>query len=278
MPSSTVSSLSLHQKRKKGIKLTSSYDQRILELDRVGFTYPGQKQFIVDLTFSVGSGKFVGLLGANGSGKSTILKLASGILKPHKGHVKLWGNPLESFRNKDRAKLLCYLPQLLDMNLPFKVREVVSMGLYPYDIPPAISVDEALEVVGLREKSENPVMSLSGGEKRRTFIAMTLLQGAGILLLDEPLANLDIKYQIDLLRLLRELREKKDISVIMALHDINIALRFERVILIKEGRILGIGRAEEVLTGGMLKEAFDVSVEIKNLDRGETYITYGDNF
>ncbi len=258
--------------------MTPSYNQRILELDRVGFAYPGQKQFIADLSFSIGNSEFIGLLGANGSGKSTILKLAGGILKPREGCVKLWGAPLQSFRNKDRAKLLCYLPQLLDMNLPFKVRELVSMGLYPYDIPPDISVDEALDVVGLREKSEYPVTSLSGGEKRRTFIAMTLLQGAGLLLLDEPLANLDIKYRIELLRLLGELKEKKDISIIMALHDINIALRFEKVILIKEGRVLGMGRAEEVITGGMLKEAFDVSVEIKRLDYGKAYISYGNNF
>jgi iron complex transport system ATP-binding protein len=258
--------------------LTSSHDRRILELDSVGFAYPGQEQFIAGLTFSVGNGEFIGLLGANGSGKSTILKIASGILKPHGGHVRLWGKPLGSFRNKDRAKLLCYLPQLLDMNLPFKVREVVGMGLYPYDIPPAISVDEALEAVGLREKSEYPVTSLSGGERRRTFIAMTLLQGAGLLLLDEPLANLDIKYQIELLRLLRGLKEKKNISVIMALHDINIALRFERVILIREGNVLGMGRADEVLTRETLKEAFDVSVEIKNLEHDRAYISYGNNF
>jgi iron complex transport system ATP-binding protein len=258
--------------------LTSSHDRRILELDSVGFAYPGQEQFIGGLTFSVGNGEFIGLLGANGSGKSTILKIASGILKPRRGHVRLWGKPIGSFRNKDRAKLLCYLPQLLDMNLPFKVREVVGMGLYPYDIPPAISVDEALEAVGLREKSGYPVTSLSGGERRRTFIAMTLLQGAGLLLLDEPLANLDIKYQIELLRLLRGLKEKKNISVIMALHDINIALRFERVILIREGNVLGMGRADEVLTRETLKEAFDVSVEIKNLEHDRAYISYGNNF
>lgn len=93
---------------------------------------------------------------------------------------------------------------------------------------------------------------------------MTLLQGAGLLLLDEPLANLDIKYQLEILRLLGELKEKKNISIIMALHDINIALQFEKVVLIKEGTILGFGKPEEVLTGDLLKEAFDVDIRIKN--------------
>src|SRR4030066_2198787 len=193
-------------------------EQVILEFERVAFTYQRDHDFIKDLTFSIGNGEFIGLLGANGSGKSTILKLSSGILEPSNGYVKLWGKLLQSYNNKDRAKLLCYLPQVFDINVPFKVRELVSMGLYPYDIPPEIGVDDALEIVGLTEKSESYITNLSGGERRRTFIAMTLLQGAGILLLDEPLANLDIKYRIELLRLLRELQKKKNISIIMALH------------------------------------------------------------
>ncbi|MEW6214344.1 MAG: ABC transporter ATP-binding protein [Nitrospirota bacterium] len=250
----------------------------ILELDSVRFEYFRNKEFINNLTFSLGNGEFIGLLGANGSGKSTILKLASGILRPSEGHIRLWGKPLQSYKNKDRAKLLCYLPQLLDINVPFKVRELVSMGLYPYAIHPEISVDEALDIVGLKEKSESYIMNLSGGERRRTFIAMTLLQGAGLLLLDEPLANLDIKYQIEILRLLRELKEEKNISIIMALHDINVALQFEKVILIKDGKILGIGEPGTVLTKDMLKEAFDMNIEIRKEDSGGAYISYGNSF
>ncbi len=250
----------------------------ILELDKVAFSYSGDKEFINDLTFSISNGEFIGLLGPNGSGKSTILRLASGILKPCEGRINLWGKSLGAYRNKDRAKLLCYLPQLFDINPLFRVREIVSMGLYPYDIPPSIGVEEALDMVGLKGKAACSITKLSGGEKRRTFIAMTLLQGAGLLLLDEPLANLDIKYQIELLRLLKGLKEKQDISVIMALHDINIALQFEKVILIKEGRVLGIGRPEDVLTEKMLKEAFDVTIEIRRADYGKAYISYENNF
>lgn len=242
------------------------YNYPALELKNVRFTYNRGKEFINNLNLSIGNGEFIGLLGANGSGKSTILKLASGILRPSNGSITLWGKPLHSYKNKDRAKLLCYLPQLLDINVPFKVSELVSMGLYPYDIPPEMSVDEALEIVGLREKSESYITNLSGGERRRTFIAMTLLQGAGLLLLDEPLANLDIKYQIEILRLLRELKDKKNISIIMALHDINIALQFEKVMLIKDGRILGIGNPETVLTKELLKEAFEIEININGFE------------
>jgi len=258
--------------------MSFAYNHQILELDNVRFLYSKGKSFINNLSFSVGNGEFIGLLGANGSGKSTILKLASGILNPLAGHIKLWGKPLQSYRNKDRAKLLCYLPQLLDIYVPFKVRELVSMGLYPYDIPPEITVDEALEMVGLKEKSEIYITNLSGGERRRTFIAMTLFQGAGLLLLDEPLANLDIRYQLEILRLLKKLKEKKNISIIMALHDINIALQFEKIMLIKDGRILGVGNPETVLTNEMLKEAFDVGIEVRRQDFGRAYISYENNF
>lgn len=249
----------------------------ILELENVGFQYDRNRKLITDLTFSAGDGEFIGLLGPNGSGKSTILKIAGGILRQTDGRIKLWGKPLQSYKHKDRAKLLCYLPQLLDMNLPFRVRELVSMGLYPYDIPPELSVDEALEMVGLQPKAQSYITTLSGGERRRAFIAMTLIQGAGLLLLDEPLANLDIKYQFEIQRLLSGLKEKKNISIIMALHDINMALQFEKVILIKEGKILGIGSPETVLTKDLLKEAFDVNIEIQKQDSGKTYISFGNN-
>jgi iron complex transport system ATP-binding protein len=236
--------------------------------------YSKNKKFIDGLTLSLADGEFIGLLGANGSGKSTILKLACGILNPSQGSVSLWGKPLKAYRNKDRAKLLCYLPQLLDIHVPFKVRELVSMGLYPYDIPPGITVNEAIELVGLTEKSDVFMTNLSGGERRRTFIAMTLLQEAGLILLDEPLANLDIKYQFELLRLLKDLQEKKNISIIMALHDINIAMQFSKVMLIKEGTILNIGSPEDVLTKDLLKEAFDVGVDVRKDETGGTYIHY----
>lgn len=256
----------------------SSYNnQKILEFKNVSFTYYSNKKFIDGLRFSLENGEFIGLLGANGSGKSTILKLACGILQPSGGSVSLWGKPLKSYRNKDRAKLLCYLPQLLDIHIPFKVRELVSMGLYPYNIPPGITVSDALELVGLSDKSDVFMTNLSGGERRRTFIAMTLLQEAGLILLDEPLANLDIKYQLDLLRLLKDLREKKGISVIMALHDINIAMQFSRVMLIKYGRILSIGSPDNVLTKDLLKEAFDVGIDIRKDETGGTYINYENN-
>jgi iron complex transport system ATP-binding protein len=258
--------------------MSSASELHILELKNVSYSYRKQVPLISGISLSVGQGEFIGLLGANGSGKSTIMKLGSGILRQQSGDILLWSKPLQTYHNRDRAKLISYLPQTLDITIPFTIRELVGMGLYPYDIPPAMGIDSALELVGLRDKASAHLTDLSGGERRRTFIAMTLVQGAGLLMLDEPLANLDIKYQFEILRLLRELKSRKNISIIMALHDINIALQFEKVMLIKEGKMLASGAPEAVLTKDMLKEAFDVSIEIRKQDSGEAYISYDSNF
>lgn len=258
--------------------MSSPSKPMILEINRVRYSYERNRPFISDLSCAVDEGEFIGMLGANGSGKSTILKLASGILKPASGRLLLWGKDLHSLNCRDRAKLISYLPQTLDISVPFTVAELVGMGLYPYDIRPAMSVDEALDLVGLRDKMHARLSDLSGGERRRTFIAMTLVQGAGLLLLDEPLANLDIKYQIELVKLLRNLRETRNISVVMALHDINIALQFEKVMLIKEGKIIGSGSPETVLTGEMLRQAFDVNIEILQSGAQGASISYKNSF
>ena len=253
-------------------------EQKILELDRISYSYGHGPGFIHDLSFTLGQGDFIGLLGANGSGKSTIMKLASGILKPVSGSVRLWGSDIHSLQHRDRAKLISYLPQTLDMSIPFSIAELVGMGLYPYDIPPVMSVEQALDMVGLRDKAASHLSDLSGGERRRAFIAMTLVQGAGLLLLDEPLANLDIRYQIELIRLLRKLREENNISVVMALHDITIALQFDTVMVVKNGTLIGSGRPEAVLTRETLKKAFDVGVEVRTSPETGTYIKYEENF
>jgi len=258
--------------------MSSASKQTILELASVSYAYEKSRPFIHDLSFTIGEGDFIGLLGANGSGKSTIMKLASGLLKPASGGISLWGKSLNAIKHKDRAKLISYLPQTLDISVPFTIKELVGMGLYPYDIPPALTVDEALDMVGLTGKASARLTDLSGGEKRRTFIAMTLLQGAGLLLLDEPLANLDIKYQIELVRLLKNLRAARNISVVMALHDINIALQFEKVVLIKDGAIIGSGQPDAVLSKSMLKQAFDVDVEVRKSGNEGIYISYEGNF
>lgn len=254
--------------------MSSASRPLILELAGVRFAYQGQTPFVQDLSFGIGEGEFIGLLGANGSGKSTIMKLSCGILRPNSGVIALWGKPLRDYPNRDRAKLISYLPQTLDITVPFTIRELVGMGVYPYDILPEMTVDDALGLVGLTDKADAHLSELSGGEKRRTFIAMTLVQGAGLILLDEPLANLDIRYQIELVRLLRRLRAERNISIVMALHDINIALQFDKVMLVKDGAIFGSGSPGSVLTDEAIRDAFGISVSIMRQPNGKAYVTF----
>ncbi|MDX1763536.1 MAG: ABC transporter ATP-binding protein [bacterium] len=245
----------------------------ILELRGVGFSY-GRDRVISDLTLSVESSEFVGLIGANGSGKSTILKLAAGTLRPAAGAITLWGKPIHRYQEKDRAKLISYLPQMLDVRVPFTVTELVHMGLYPYDILPEMTAEEAIATVGLSDKEDAPIGELSGGERRRAFLAMTLLQGAGVLLLDEPLANLDIKFQIELVRLLQALKGDKGISIVMALHDIDLAFQFDRVHVVKEGTLMASGNPRDVITEELLQAAFDVKVQIFRQKNGTVSFGY----
>lgn len=214
-------------------------------------------------------------MGPNASGKSTLLKLSAGMIKPSSGSVMLWGNDIHQYKGKDRAKLISYLPQMLDISIPLKVKDIVQMGFYPYDIPPELDIDRALDMVGLNDKKEMYINQLSGGEVRRVFFAMTLIQGAGIVLLDEPLANLDIKYQIEIIKLLREIVKKRYITVLMAIHDLNLALQFDRVILIKEGKIIGDGKPEEVLTESKLQLVFNIDIKVFQYNNGKASIRYG---
>jgi iron complex transport system ATP-binding protein len=239
----------------------------ILVMEKIYFSY-NEKPFLKGLDFAVSESEIVALLGPNGSGKSTILKLASGILRPKKGSIRLWNKDIFSYAGKDRAKLISYLPQVLDFSLPFTVEELVSMGLYPYDIEPQLTLEDAMAMVGLLESKDTLITELSGGERRRAFLAMTLLQGAGLLLLDEPMANLDIKYQIELIKLLKELRDTKGISMVMALHDINMVHHFDRVYVLKHGTVVASGRPVDVVTERLLREVYEVEIKIYPQENG----------
>jgi len=161
------------------------------------------------------------------------------------------------------------------LSIPFKVIDIVKMGFYPYDIPPQMDTVTALEMVGLSDKKDMHINHLSGGEIRRVFIAMTLIQGAGILLLDEPLANIDVKYQIEIIRLLREIVKQRDITVLMAIHDLNLAFQFDRTILIKDGIVIGDGKPHDVLTEKNLQRAFDIDIKVLWYNNGQVSIRYG---
>lgn len=232
-----------------------------LEFTNVSFSY-GAKRFIEQLSFALPEGELIGLMGPNGAGKSTLLKLAAGLLAPQKGNVLLEERAIGSYSGKERAQYVAYLPQILDLQAPFRVGELVRMGEYPQEGSLALSVEEALHIVGLHGKVRTHLAELSGGERRRAYIAMTLVQGARVLLLDEPLASLDIKYQFDLYRLLKDITREKGVSVFMSLHDIGMGAMLDRLLLVKHGRLIAQGDPGSVLTDEIVQDAYELDESI----------------
>lgn len=232
----------------------------VLTFTDVAFSF-GRRRFIDRLSFSAVEGEVIGLVGANGAGKSTVLRLAAGLLKPREGTVSLRGRPVAAYRGRERARLVAYLPQNLDAGLPFRVAELVRMGEYPRSGLPRLGPENALRMVGLEGKARAPLDELSGGERRRAFIAMTLVQGAGCLLLDEPLAGLDLKYQAQLLRLLREITKNCGVTVLLSLHDMAAASGLDRLLALKEGLLVAEGPPSSVLSQDLVRELFDLQGE-----------------
>ncbi len=232
-----------------------------LEFTNVSFSY-GPERFMDQLSFSVAEGELVGLMGPNGAGKSTILKLAAGLLSPQKGIIMIGEHAIGTYSGKERAQQVAYLPQILDLQAPFRVGELVRMGEYPQNGAQALTVEEALLLVGLQDKTNTHLAELSGGERRRAYIAMTLVQGARVLLLDEPLASLDIKYQFDLYRLLKDIVREKKVSVFMSLHDIGMGAMLDRLLLVKHGRLIAQGDPGSVLTDEIVQDTYDLNDSI----------------
>lgn len=232
----------------------------MLDFADIAFDF-ADRPFIAGLSFTVAQGEMLGLIGPNGAGKSTILKLAAGLLKPRAGSIRLAGRPISSYSGRERARRVAYLPQQLDARLPFRVAELVEMGGYPHLGKAPRETFEALRLAGLETKADAPLGQLSGGELRRAYLAMTLRQRADCLLLDEPLAGLDLKYQAELLQLLRGIAARTGTTVVMSLHDMGAALWLDRLLALKEGELIGAGKPRELLTEGLIRKLFDLDEE-----------------
>ena len=222
------------------------------------------------LEFSIEQGELVALLGHNGAGKSTLLRCIGGSLQPDQGAILLDGKDASRFSALEIARLLAVVPQDTGVDFDFTVEEVVRMGRYPYlrrfqkeGANDDQIVTAAMEKTGILALRYRSAASLSGGERQRMIFARALCQEPKLLLLDEPTANLDIGYQWELLKTAGMLNREQGMTIIAAIHDLNLAtLFFRKFILLAGGQISAIGSAEEVLTEENIRNSYGVSATV----------------
>lgn len=249
-----------------------------LAFESVGFSY-GRRQVVRDVSFQLAPGEMVGLLGPNGAGKSTLLRLGAGTLRPAGGVVRLQGDDVSRLSRREVARRLAVAPQEFSVQFAYTVRQIVELGRMPHhdllSMPrheDARAIEGALEAAGVEHLADRVFNDLSGGEKQRVIIALTLAQAAPILLLDEPTAHLDIRYQIEILELLRRLNAERKLTVLAALHDLNLAARyFPRLFLFRE-TIVAEGPPARVLDAGLLSSVYETPVRVGIL-RGEEHLS-----
>ena len=241
-----------------------------LEINQVDFSY-FDGLVLEDINLSVKAREMVGLLGPNGSGKTTLIKLASGILKPKRGEIRLDGNRLASLSRRFIASKVAVVPQQFHIPFAFTTSEVVMLGRTPFFRALADesqddrqAVENSLELVGIDELAKRRFDELSGGERQKVILAMALAQQPKLLLLDEPIVHLDIAHQMEMLELVRELNMGQGLTVVAAMHDLNLAaLYFDRLVLLKEGKVWADGTPEQVLTEAGISEVFAASVRVE---------------
>ena len=229
----------------------------------------GARSVVEEIAFSLASGRCVAVLGPNGAGKSTLLRLLAGILPARSGEVELLGRPIATWRRRDVARVLGFVPQLLALTFPLSVRELVEQGRAPHLGPwrplsgtDRTAVSRALARVDLEAQAQTPVQQLSGGERQRALLARALATEPRLLLLDEPAAALDVAHQLGLVGIVRQLLAD-GVGVALVVHDWNLALRLaDELVVLRAGRIYAAGTPEEVLRGSVFEDVFEVAVDI----------------
>jgi iron complex transport system ATP-binding protein len=225
----------------------------------------GGKRIVDDASLDLAAPGLVAVIGPNGAGKSTLLMALAGLLKPDAGVVLFEGAPIRTIARRTLAQRRAYLPQNARCEWPISVERVVALGLTPIlpafgDLPAAekARVTAMLAACDLTEKRTQPATTLSGGELARTMLARAMVGDPDVLIADEPIAGLDPKHALDAMRRLRDLAGGGRL-VITALHDLSLAARYaDRVVGLKDGRVVADGATGDVLTAAMLRDLFDV--------------------
>ena len=238
------------------------------------------RKIILDgVELDIEAGSVVTLLGANGCGKSTLLKMIGRILKPESGTILLDGKAVAEYSTVELARRMAILPQLHHASGELTVEELVSFGRFPHrksgfrmNTHDHEVIEDSLRMTRMEGLRKRRLSTLSGGERQRAWIAMTLAQEPELLLLDEPTTYLDICCQFEIIEMVRELNRNRGITVVMVLHDLNLAAQCsDRLIMMKDRRIFCTGRPSEVITKENLRAVFEIESKITLSEEGVPY-------
>ncbi len=243
----------------------------------VGVSREG-REILRKITADFSEKKWIGILGPNGSGKSTLLKCIYRVLKPSHGEIWLDGDRLSSYSYRESAKKMAVMAQHTQYSFDFSVEEIVLMGRSPYKraMQRDTSKDQeivadALEKVGMQQMAQRSFSTLSGGEQQRVILARVLAQQTSYLILDEPTNHLDIRYQLQLLDIIKGLNQ----TVIAAMHNLNLAALYcDELYLLKQGEIVAHGTTEEILTPSWIERVYEVKTEVIEDSLGHRHILY----
>lgn len=193
----------------------------------------GKKLVLEDVNIDFPNGKTTTIIGSNGCGKSSLLKTISRVVKPEKGEVIFCNKPIQSYNSKEIARKIAYLPQINQSPSDIDVKTLISYGRHPHkkftgvlEKKDRIAIEETMEITGLTHLADRVVTTLSGGERQRAWIALVICQQPEILVLDEPITYLDIGFQFEVMELIKSLGQQLNITIVMVLHDINLAARY----------------------------------------------------
>ncbi|HEY7265868.1 MAG TPA: metal ABC transporter ATP-binding protein [Trebonia sp.] len=259
--------------------MTSDQPEELLRLDNIGVRLGG-RQILTGVSFAVEPGQFTGLIGPNGAGKTTLLRVILGLQPPSEGRVLLDGRP----RSRRGGGLIGYVPQKLsiDQDVPLRARDVVGLGIdghkFGFPLPSAARrqrVTEALEAVGAESYADARIGELSGGEQQRVLIAHALIGRPKLLLLDEPLANLDLKSEQGIVSVLARLAREQRIAVLISAHDMNPLMReTDTVVYVAAGRAAA-GRTDEIIRSEVLSALYGSQVDVLHV-HGRVLVIAGD--
>lgn len=241
-----------------------------VEVKNLVFSY-GSETVLDGVSLSLAQGDFIGIIGPNGSGKSTLLKNMAAVLTPDSGEIIIDGKALAHWKRRNLARRMGVVGQGGGAGFNFTVEEMVAMGRYPYldrfgSFKPADrqAVERAMHLTGCYHLRQREIFSLSGGERQRAILARALAQETPCLLLDEPTSFLDLGYQVELLELLQSLNQREKLTIIVVMHDLNLASRYcRKLFLLYRGQIYAGGSPEEVLTREHILEVYRTEVLIE---------------